>query len=568
MQIPAITEKLGRLFPWRGSLAADGLLSEDEQPLRAELYSVEQLERHARALAASDRLATGKAPDRLHARLNENEDLLVETHELVTAAADRKRRIPPAAEWLLDNFYLVEEQIRTARRHLPKSYSRQLPRLAGGHAAGQPRAYGIALELIAHGDGRVDVDSLNAFIAAYQTIETLQLGELWAIPIMLRLALIENLRRVAARVSAGRKAQDQADDWAEKMVLVVEQNPTDLILVLADMARANPPLSGAFLAELTRRLQGQSPHFAFANSWLEHRLSEQGLTIEQLVVAEGRAQAADQISMGNSISSLRFLSSNNWQEFVEDQSLVEQILRGDPAGEYARSDFATRDRCRHAVEKIARRSELSEIDVARQAQQLAQAVAADNPHDRTAHVGYYLIDQGRARLESDARMRVSLPIVAERIGRQMPLGLYLGGVAVVTAGAAAAFLYGIGRHGASAVALAVLLVPALLSASYLGVGVANWLATLLLKSRPLPRLDFSEGIPPEHRTLVVVPTMLTSAAAVEELLQGPGSALPGERRRPSALRLAHRLSRWAAERHAGGRRAAAAGGNRRRATQP
>ncbi len=520
MQIPAITEKLERILSWRGTPAGDGLPAEDEQPLRAELYSVEQLQRHARALAASDRLATGSAPDRLHARLNENEALLVQTHELVTAAADRKRRIPPAAEWLLDNFYLIEEQIRTARRHLPKSYSRQLPRLSSGRAASHPRAYGIALELIAHGDGRVDADSLNAFIAAYQTIETLQIGELWAIPIMLRLALIENLRRVAVRVAAGRKAQDLAGDWAEKMVKVVEQNPTDLILVLADMARANPPLTGAFLAELTRRLQGQSPHFSFANSWLEHRLSEQGLTIEQLVVAEGRAQAADQISMGNSISSLRFLSSNDWQDFVEDQSLVEQILRGDPAGEYARSDFSTRDRCRHAIEKIARRSDLSEIDVARQAQHLAQAVAAAKPHDRTAHVGYYLIDEGRARLESDARMRVSLPIVAGRIARAMPLFLYLGGVTVVTTGAAAAFLYGVGRHGASLLTLAALVVPTLLCASYLGVGVANWIVTLLAKSRPLPRLDFSEGIPPEHRTLVVVPTMLSSAAAVEELLQG------------------------------------------------
>ena len=114
------------------------------------------------------------------------------------------------------------------------------------------------------------------------------------------------------------------------MVQVVEQNPTDLILVMADMARANPPLSGAFLAEMTRHLQGQSPHFAFANSWLEQRLSEQGLTIEQLVQADGQAQAADQVSMGNSITSLRFLSSNDWREFVENHSLVEQILREDP----------------------------------------------------------------------------------------------------------------------------------------------------------------------------------------------------------------------------------------------
>ena len=124
------------------------------------------------------------------------------TYDLVTAAAKRNRRIAPAAEWLLDNFYLIEEQIRTARRHLPPSYSRELPRLANGPAASYPRVYGIALELISHVDGRVDAVSLNGFIAAYQTVTPLKLGELWAVPIMLRLALIENLRRVAARVAA------------------------------------------------------------------------------------------------------------------------------------------------------------------------------------------------------------------------------------------------------------------------------------------------------------------------------------------------------------------------------
>ena len=188
----------------------------------------------------------------------------------------------------LDNFYLVEEeQIRTARRHLPSSYSRELPRLASGAAATYPRVYGIVLDLISHVDGHVDSVSLDSFITAYQTITPLRLGELWAVPIMLRLTLIENLRRVAARVASSRRDRDVAGDWAERMVEVVERNPTDLILVMADMARANPALSGAFLAEMTRHLQGQSPHFAFANSWLAQRLSEQEGTNNRTARAGG-----------------------------------------------------------------------------------------------------------------------------------------------------------------------------------------------------------------------------------------------------------------------------------------
>ena len=193
MHVPVISRKLLRLLTWRQSASRESspLTTAVEQPLRAELLSIDQLERHAKAIAASHQLAAGQARDRLLPRLDQNERVLVETYDLVTAAADQDRRIEPAAEWLLDNFYLVEEQIRAIRRLLPPSYSRELPRLASGPAANFPRAYGIALELIAHVDGRVDAASLNGFIASYQSVEPLKLGELWALPLMLRLALIE-----------------------------------------------------------------------------------------------------------------------------------------------------------------------------------------------------------------------------------------------------------------------------------------------------------------------------------------------------------------------------------------
>ena len=223
-----------------------------EQPFRDELLSADQLERHARHLASIHRLAVGKVADRLITRLAENEKVLQSTYDEVAAAVAKNRRIAPAAEWLLDNFYLLEEQIHSTRRLLPRSFSQELPRLTNGPAADYPRVYGISLELISHADGRADSQTLDAFIAAYQSQVPLQLGELWALPLMFRLALIENLRRVAARILIARRDRNLAADWAEKMIATVEQCPSDLILVLADMARSNPPLSGAFLADLTR----------------------------------------------------------------------------------------------------------------------------------------------------------------------------------------------------------------------------------------------------------------------------------------------------------------------------
>jgi len=277
-------------------------------------------------------------------------------------------------------------------------------------------------------------------------------------------------------------------------------------------------MSGAFLAELTRHLQGQSPHFAFANSWLEHRLSEHGLTIERLVLAEGQAQAADQVSIGNSIGSLRFLGSNDWREFVEQHSLIEQTLREDPAQVYPQMDFGTRDRYRHVVEEVAKRSEWSEYDAARKAIQLAQIAAAERAADRKAHVGYYLIDGGRHVLEGSVKMRSSLRIATGKFWRRFPLFFYLSGVVLATAVATAAFVELSGLPAAGALSLGVLVV-ALVSASQAGVGIVNWLAALLAPPRPLPRMDFAVGIPPEHRTMVVVPTMLSRAEGVADLLE-------------------------------------------------
>lgn len=252
-----------RLGGWPRSSPAE------ESPLRSELFSADQMEQHGRALAASHKLASRRAPDQLLARLAANEIVLVDVCNVLTAAVTAKRRIAPAAEWLLDNFYLIEEQIRTAKRHLPKGYSLELPRLALGPSAGRPRVYDIALEIISHGDGRVDTEGLSRFVAAYQTVTALKLGELWAIPIMLRLAVIENLRRVAMRIAAGSAERNLAESWADRMTETAETDPKSLILVTADMARSSPPMASPFVAELARRLQGQGPALALPLTWIE-----------------------------------------------------------------------------------------------------------------------------------------------------------------------------------------------------------------------------------------------------------------------------------------------------------
>lgn len=492
----------------------------EELPLRSELFSADQMEQHGRALAVSHNLAPGYAPDQLLARLAANESVLVGACNLLKTAVTAKRRIMPAGEWLLDNFYLIEEHIRTTRRHLPKGYSRELPRLAHEPSAGLPRVYDIALETISHGDGRVDTENLGRFVAAYQSVTALKLGELWAIPIMLRLAVIENLRRVAVWIAAGLAERDLADSWADQMTETAEKDPKSLILVIADMARSSPPMAGSFVAELARRLQGQGPALALPLTWIEQRLSESGLKIEQLVQSENQQQAADQVSISNSIGSLRFLGAMNWREFVETMSVVEQKLQEDPGGVYGQMDFATRDRYRHVVERIAKCGPLTEREVARKAIQLAhEAALTQGSGDRSAHVGFYLIGDGLGELERTAQARFSIPETVRRASGRFPLFLYAGAIAliaVIVSGGLVATAY---ADGVPDWVIALVGSVSFLAASQLAVGLVNWLATLLVTPHPLPKMDFSAGIPPQWRTLVVVPTMLASAQNVEDLVE-------------------------------------------------
>ena len=487
-----------------------------ESPLRAELFTVHQMEQHGKNLADVHKLSSGHAPDRLLSRLADNERVITETCAALTTAIKSNRQITPAAEWMLDNFHLIEEQVHTAKRHLPKGYSRALPRLVNGHVTGSPRVYEIALETISHGDARVDLESLTRFIASYQKVTPLLLGELWAIPIMLRLALIENLRRIALSLGASRASRNLADYWADQMTQTVEKDPTNLILVIADMARSDPPMEGPFVAELARRLQGQGPALALPLTWVEQRLSQSGTTIEQLIYSEIQQQAADQVSISNSIGSLRFLGTMNWRNFVETMSVVEKTLHSDPAGLYDRMDFATRDQYRHSVEKIAKHSLLEEESVARRAIELARE-NADDP--RRGHVGYYLIGRGLPQLEQAVSMRLTPEEKISRSVLRNPLYVYLGSIALMTAAIALtmakrAWLGGV--HGELLVFIAVL---SLIGASHLAVALINWLATMLTRPRPLPRMDYASHIPQESRTLVVVPTLLTSLQGADDLAE-------------------------------------------------
>jgi len=514
--VPAIDEILSPLLP---TFKRDKFTHKEvsqNPPLRAELFSKEQMETHARFLAASHSISKKESPELLLKRLSDNEKILSEVNELLKKSVQEKRTISPAAEWLLDNFYLIDEQIRIGKRHLPKGYSKGLPKLNSG----LPRAYDIAIEIISHSDGHIDIQSLATFIQAYQQEKNLTLGELWAIPIMLRLALLENLSRVATGIAVDRKDTALANKWAKQILGTAENNPRDLVLNIADMARSNPPMGSAFVAEFARKLQWKGPELTLPINWVEQHLSGTEDTIHSMVLVENQKQAANQVSVSNSINSLRFLAKMDWREFVETMSIVNQTLLQDIDGVFAKMDFYTRDDYRHKVEGIAKKSRLSENEIALIAIDLAKQSYTDNSTDkRKAHVGYYLIKEGALQTEQTAGVRWAILPSLQRIIHNAGSKLYITLAILLTLLTGSGLLLSAFMEGVRTNWLYPLAILSFLCASHLALGLTNWLATLWIKPKPLPKLDFSKGIPNEYRTMVVVPTLLISPGQVEKLIE-------------------------------------------------
>jgi cyclic beta-1,2-glucan synthetase len=483
-----------------------------EPPLRAELLSIERLEERARVLAASFTLArdTRGRVRPFYSRLDDNARVLRVAYGILAGDVHRGEFLSPAAEWHLDNFHLIESEFRGVRHDLPREYYRSLPKLAPRELAGMARIYAMALELIRHTDGRLDRVQLVRFMAAYQTVAPLTIGELWAWPSMLKLALIENLRRLAEETLEAREARLEADRYLDR----IAGESADA------MGSLPATLQTAYIVRLLQRMREYGPLVAPVRAAVEERLSAQGMTAEDVIRAEHQAQATGQVSVGNAITSLRLCSAMDWAVYFESVSQVEQVLRRDPAAAYGQMDFQSRDRYRQAVEELAEPSGEAQLRVALRVVESARHAAEQaSPDDRAAHVGYHLIGAGRRKLETDVSYQPTVGGRARRFVSVHATSVYLGSIGFVTGlllilAAAYARLAG-GDVWAQAVAVALLLLPG----SELAIGIVQRLAAHFLPPRRLPRLEFLAGVPEPARTMVVIPTLLTSVPGVAELLE-------------------------------------------------
>ena len=424
----------------------------------------------------------------------------------------------PAGEWLLDNYHVLQEHIGEVRESLPTGYYRELPELAAGPLNGYPRVYELAITLISHTEGRVGLDNVSGFVAAFQQVSTLTMGELWAVPAMLRLGLIENVRRMALRTARRLDEIELADATAARITGAREKGEAAVQAELDRFLSDPPPLTPIFISRFVQQLRQEGGAMP-ALLRLEHWIAEEAMTPQEATTRATERLALTQVVMANSITSLRAVGRMEWRTFVEAASRVEAVLRDDPGGFYAEMTFATRDGYRHSVERIAKRTRLSEEAVAQAAIDCARAGLSRYPEDqRLAHVGYYLADEGLTELEALTGYRPTAGERVDRWVRRHPNAVFVGGIVLTLIGALAALLW-LGGPSARSVWPWVLLLG-FLPAFDIAVSVVNQLVTAFLRPRPLPKLDLHEhGVPPEYRTAVVIPTLFPSVEAVEEALE-------------------------------------------------
>jgi cyclic beta-1,2-glucan synthetase len=495
------------------------------EPILAELFSVERLEQHAQTLASAQTVTD--SPRRGHAvgpRIAENGRVLLEAYGVLARAVKDEQSITPAAEWLLDNFHIVDEQLREIRDDLPPDYYRELPKLAQGHLAGYPRVMGIAWAYVAHTDSRFEPESLRRMVRAYQGVEPLTIGELWAIAISVRILLVDNLRRIAELIVRSRADRLMADELADGLLGLGKDGPEAAAAALRRLSPGSLP--AAARVQLYQRLRDQDPAATPALGRVEQLLAAQGTTAEETVRLEHQRQATMNVTVRNVITSMRLISWFDWAQFVESVSLVDEVLRKRTA--FGDMDFATRDRYRHAVEELSRVSGVTEIEVTRKAVTMSEVAATSKAvassvdvetsvDERRRDPGYFLISGGRSEFERFLNVRAPLSGRIRRTYVRAGARGYLGSLAFVTALVVGVplFLSGFGTAPVAALVIAIL---AILPASDMAIALVNWEVTHVLGPRALPRLDLKEGVTTRLRTLVVVPMLLGSEDEVEALV--------------------------------------------------
>ncbi len=476
-----------------------------EEVIRSELFSPERFDEHARGLALAQKVTANPSHGiRIFPHLRKNAKRLRSAYLYISEALHAEEAIAPAAEWLIDSFYVIDEQLREIHNGLPRQYYDELPKIAEGFLTGYPRVYGICWAYVAHSDSRFDPASLERFVRTYQEVQPLTMGEVWAISVTLRIVMIENLRRIADRVVASQEARRYADRLADEFLGLRSDRKKVRRIELDSFHRLSD--GDAFLVQLVQRFRYQDPDTTPALAWLHSELAKRNTDADAIASNVHQAMAATNATVRNIITSFRSMSNYSWLDFFENTSVVHLALKS-VAG-FTDMDFKTRDRYRHAIEDIAYATKKDEMDITRAVIQSSKESSATLEGD----IGYFLIGLGREKFEHDQGARTPIQnLFLKWYYRHIRL-TYFGTLLAGAAAVLAVPLYYFAPD--SLFAVFVVGFFGLFSATEIAFSIVNRLIAEYFGPERLPRMKLQDGPPAHARTFVVVPTLLIDPAEV------------------------------------------------------
>jgi cyclic beta-1,2-glucan synthetase len=510
----------------REKLLASNAETSPDSPWRPQVLSREALGELALSIAEQHKgtFKVTRSP-RLLNSYSSNRAILKRVYYRLAEAAHRGEALTAGAEWLLDNYHIVERHAAAIKKYLPWSFYRTLPKFVAGDLKGFPRVYHLALEFIIHTDAALDPQIASFFLSSYQQKLELSSGELWAFPIMLRFALLENLKRLTREAERELLARRDVFSLVNQVLGDDSRTGTEIMVELARRLAERESFLPHGALELLRRLRGRGRKAFMALQFLEEALRERGLDPEELLRAEDHNQAARQISVGNTLTSLTAIDQMNWREWFEGVSLADRVLKEDPADLYSKSDFPTRDAMRHEVEQLAKALKTSDsrvsavvVDCAKRAAQIHPGTDAQSLVEK--HVGNFLLASGRSELESTLGYKPPVTLRIARLLKSYALTSYLGSMALITLLLAGYVSLLSEWAEADALLLVTTLAIALLPLSELASSLVQYLVSRWVMPRPLPKLSFEGAVPPELKTLVVVHNLFSSPGSVQRAIDG------------------------------------------------
>lgn len=451
--------------------------------------------------------------------LDKSYNVILKAYEYIDRDVRNKKEIVPGAEWLLDNLYFIEKEYKDIKQNIPYSYYKNLPTVSRGIFKGYPRIYHIALEIVAHTDGKVDESSIERFINIYQKNNVLTVGELWAMPIMIKIALIQNISKTVEKMVFAQREKSRAERIANR--IINSMNNKDIETEVNKLRNEDIIFTDHFCERLLKILRDNAIDNVKLYKWIDERLGVQGLNSEKMINSDHNKQINFQLSMGNCIIGIREVEGLNWKESFDKLNYLESILKEDPALVYPLMDFESRDYYRSSVEKIARNMGVSECYVGKKAIECAKESKSQDDEEYKNHVGYYIVDDGLSILKDNIGLKDrGLRRIVNYFKRHS--FIYYSGTIIIGTLAIMALVISFSIQYDSNFALWRYILAAILiliPCSEIVISIFNWSVNNITEPSFIPKLDLAEGIDKENSTIVVIPTILNNAEKVKEIIE-------------------------------------------------